>query len=121
MWTPSALPSELRAYAGRLWRIVEAQHRISTNRLVASLGDQARLEELVDAVKPSLPPAAEGLPYLLATPFRYGYRVGSRFRAPSVRPGILYASEKEDTALAETAYRRLLFFSRSPGAPRPRT
>jgi hypothetical protein len=121
MWTASALASELKPYAGRVWRVVEAQHRISTNRLAASLEDQRLLEELAEAVKPELPRAARGLHYLLASPFRYGHRTASRFRRAEERPGIFYSSEAEATAVAETAYWRLRFLSRSPGLAPPRT
>jgi hypothetical protein len=107
-------PADLRPYSARVWRLVEAQHRISTNRLAASAEDQALLEALVEEVKPPLPRVARGLHYLLATPFRYGHSQPSRFRRADERPGIFYASEKAATAVAETAYRRLLFFSRSP-------
>ena len=115
MWTPTALASEFRRYRRTVWRVVEAQHRISTNRLASSLAEQQRLEELADAAKPDLPKAARGLHYLLASPFRYGHTVASRFRRPNERPGIFYASEAERTAIAETAYWRLKFVSRSPG------
>ncbi|TPG21764.1 RES domain-containing protein [Sphingomonas koreensis] len=106
-------------YAGRVWRLVEAQHRISTNRLAANAEDQALLESLVEEMKPSLPRAARGLHYLLATPFRYGHSRASRFRRAGERPGVFYASEHVATAVAETAYWRLLFFSRSPGLSPP--
>lgn len=108
-------PAEFRLYRGKVWRLVEAQHRISTNRIAASAADQALLEALVDAVKPTIPTAARGLHYLLATPFRYGHSKASRFRRAGERPGIFYAAEHVGTAVAETAYWRLLFFSRSPG------
>jgi hypothetical protein len=101
--------------------MVEGQHRISTNRLAGSLQDQAVLEALVEEVKPILPEAARGLHFLLATPFRYGHRQPSRFRRADERPGIFYASETIAAALAETAYWRMLFFSRSPGAALPGT
>ena len=115
MWTPTALASEARAYRGKVWRVVEAQHRISTNRLAASLEDQAQLEVLAEAVKPELPRAVQGLHYLLASPFRYGHTSASRFRRADERPGIFYASESEATAIAETAFWRFTFYSRSPG------
>jgi hypothetical protein len=102
------------AYDKTVWRMVEAQHRISTNRLAANADDQALLERLVELVKPPLPAAARHLHYLLSTPFRYGYAKSSRFRRAGERPGIFYASETIATAVAETAYWRLLFFSRSP-------
>jgi hypothetical protein len=107
------------AYERTVWRMVEAQHRISTNRLAANSDDQALLEQLVDQAKPPLPAAARHLHYLLATPFRYGYARASRFRRARQRPGIFYASETIATAVAETAYWRLLFFSRSPGFKPP--
>jgi len=115
MSTPTALASEFRHYRRTVWRVVEAQHRISTNRLTGDLAEQHRLEELADGAKPDLPKAAQGLHYLLASPFRYGHTVASRFRRANERPGIFYGSEAEHTAIAETAYWRLRFFSRSPG------
>ncbi|QCI95864.1 MULTISPECIES: RES family NAD+ phosphorylase [unclassified Novosphingobium] len=121
MWTPTALASEARPWRGDAWRVVEAQHRISTNRLADGLADQARLEMLADAVKPDLPPETRGLHYLLASPFRYGHRNESRFRRANERPGIFYAAEREATAIAETAYWRLRFFQRSPGFVPPST
>src|ERR1700744_450282 len=111
---PVPTSADFRLYAGKVWRIVEAQHRISTNRLADNLADQRLLEELAEGVKPSPPPAARGLHYLLSTPFRYGYAKGSRFRRANARPGIFYAAETATTAVAESAYWRLLFFSRSP-------
>lgn len=114
-------PDDFRKYAGTVWRLVEAQHRISTNRLAATVEDQALLESLVEEVKPVLPKAARGLHYLLATPFRYGHAKASRFRRVNERPGVFYASEQVATAVAETAYWRLLFFSRSPGFVPPTT
>lgn len=108
------------AYRGRVIRIVEAQHLISTNRLAASAADQLLLEALADEVKPRLPDAARTLPWLLASPFRYGLGRPSRFRAADVLPGIFYASEAIETAVTEAAYWRLLGFARSPGFIRPR-
>lgn len=121
MWTSSELASEVCAYRGRVIRIVEAQHRISTNRLADNAADQAVLEELADEVKPQLPDSARHLPWLLASPFRYGFGHPSRFRAANVLPGILYASEEIETAVFEAAYWRMLAFSRSPGFQLPRT
>lgn len=121
MWTPCALASELTPYKGRVIRVVEAQHRISTNRLASNMEDQALLEALADEVKPALPSSALHLPWLLASPFRYGLGRPSRFRSPDIMPGIFYASEKVETAITETAYWRLLGFSRSPGFQRPST
>ncbi len=121
MWTPCELASEAAAYRRRVIRIVEAQHRISTNRLADRTADQALLEALADEVKPQLPEAARRLPWLLASPFRYGLGRPSRFRATDVVPGIFYASEDIETAVTEAAHWRLVAFSRSPGFQRPRT
>lgn len=109
MWTPSALAPELRPYAARVFRMVEGQHVVSTNRLTDSADDQALLERIIDGVKPRLPAAAVGLHWLLASPFRYGYRTGSRFRAPGEREGIFYAAETVATSAGESAYWRLRF------------
>ncbi|MBA2932674.1 RES family NAD+ phosphorylase [Sphingomonas sp. CGMCC 1.13654] len=117
---PVPTAADVRPYAGKVWRIVEAQHRISTNRLADDAADQRLLEDLAEEAKPSLPLAARGLDYLLSTPFRYGYAKASRFRRAYERPGIFYASEHAATAVAEAAYWRLLFFSRSPGTQLPR-
>ena len=121
MWTSSALASEHRRYSATVWRVVEAQHRISTSRLAGNPAQQALLEDLAEEVKPPLPTSAQGLDYLLASPFRYGYGRASRFRRAHERPGIFYASETEATAIAEAAYWRLRFFARSPGFAPPTT
>ena len=121
MWTPTALASEASPWRGDVWRVVEAQHRISTDRLADTRMAQERLEVLADAVKPALPKSAAHLDYLLASPFRYGHGSASRFRRAHERPGIFYASEAEATAIAETAYWRLRFYLRSPGFVPPTT
>ncbi|HMF69779.1 MAG TPA: RES family NAD+ phosphorylase [Phyllobacterium sp.] len=121
IWTPAALRSESRSLHGASWRLVEAQHRVSTMKLVDTLDEQALLEDELEATKPPVPPACTHLDYLLATPFRYGrYPGNSRFRREGYSPGVFYASEKVETAVAETAFYRLLFFAESPGTPWPR-
>ncbi|MBB3396938.1 MULTISPECIES: RES family NAD+ phosphorylase [unclassified Rhizobium] len=121
IWTPAALSSETRAISGRFWRLVEAQHQISTLKLVDTLEEQALLETLLEESKPALPPECIGLDYLLATPFRYGavYPHGSRFRRAGRTLGVFYASERVKTALAEMAFYRLLFYSESPATAPP--
>ncbi|MCA0317236.1 MAG: RES family NAD+ phosphorylase [Proteobacteria bacterium] len=120
-WTPAALSSEARAYDGKVWRLVEAQHRVSTMKLVDDIDEQAVLERLVEATKPVVPPECRHLDYLLATPFRYGaiYPTGSRFRRAGRTPGVFYAAENPETAVAEMAFYRLLFFAESPDTPWP--
>jgi hypothetical protein len=121
IWTPDALSSERRRLTGICWRLVEAQHRVSTLKLVDSLDEQALLERLIEDTKPPVPPECRHLHYLLATPFRYGsvYPCGSRFRRAGITPGVYYASRTLDTAVAEMTFHRLLFFAESPKTPWP--
>lgn len=118
---PAAPSFRPRALSGRGWRIVEAQHRISTLKLVDTVGEQETLERLIEASKPALPPECRHLDYLLAAPFRYGapYPQGSRFRRAGLTPGVFYASEQVATAVAETVFWRLLFFAESSATPWP--
>ena len=109
IWTQSEGSSRIRRLACDASRLVEAQHRISTRKLVDSDQEQLVLERLLGSAKPPAPPDAGALHYLLFTPFRYpplphGSRFGTRWE-----PGIWYGSETLGTALAELAYYRLLF------------
>lgn len=121
IWTPAALSSEARALSGAWWRLVEAQHQVSTMKLVDTVDEQVLLESLLEETKPAFPPDCAGLDYLLATPFRYGgvYPKGSRFRRAGRTLGVYYAAERVETALAEMAFYRLLFYSESPDTPLP--
>jgi len=88
--------------------VVEAQHQVSTRKLVDSAAEQALLEELIDNAKPR-DVTANAVHYLLSTPFRYPpLRSGSRFGTRRER-GIWYGSEALVTAFAEVAYYRLVF------------
>ena len=120
-WTPDALSVERCRRSGRCWRLVEAQHRVSTLKLVDTLAEQALLEELIEATKPPVPPECRHLHYLLSTPFRYGapYPRGSRFRRAGMTDGVFYASHAAETAVAEQSFHRLLFFADSPETPWP--
>jgi hypothetical protein len=119
-WIPAELLSSARPTAGRAWRVVEAQHRFSTLKLVDTPEDQAILERLIDDTKPTVPPECRHLDYLLFTPFRYGtYKHGSRFRRAGNTEGVFYASEDPDTAIAEIGFYRLLFYAESPDTPWP--
>jgi len=121
-WTRAALSSEARRVAGTAWRAVEAQHRVSTAKLTANLAEQERLEALIEAAKPTIPPECRHLHYLLSTPFRYGapYPVGSRFRRAGMTAGVFYGSKLAVTAMTEIAFWRLLFFAESPATPWPK-
>lgn len=122
------------------WRGVEAQHVVSTLRLVDNLEEQAELEDILERSKPALPatptqgPGAVGRParsknlapalpaqapaprqhYLLSTPFRYRPLHGSRFRKAGER-GIWYGAATLRTAAAEVAYWRWRFLTDSAG------
>lgn len=85
-------------------------------RLADSLADQELLESILEASKPSLPQGTGKLHYLLATPFRYRPRAGSRFRAP-LAGGVWYGAEALRTALAEKSYWQLRFLLDSPATP----
>src|SRR5436189_806903 len=99
--TPVAQSSDARPLAGICWRLVEAQHHVSTLKLVDSVGDQTLLEDLIETTKPPVPPECRDLHYLLSTPFRYGaaYPNGSRFRRTGMSEGVFYASETPQTAI----------------------
>jgi len=99
----------------RVWRAVEAQHHVSTLRLVDNnAADHEALERLLEDSKPALPASVKRLHYLLATPFRYPPPSGSRFRAPN-DPGVLYGAAERRTACAELGYWRWRFVQDSRG------
>src|SRR5438067_11366295 len=110
IWTRCAGDSKVRPLSGTFRRVVEAQFRNSTRKLVDSDAEQAALEALLDEqAKPPVPPEFAGLHYLLSTPFRHPpLRNGSRFGTRRER-GILYGARELPTAFAEVAYYRLLF------------
>ena len=108
-WTPHAVSSEARERRALIWRVVEAQQVASTMKIVDQAAEHDVLETLLEASKPALPAAAEGLDYLLATPFRYPPTDhGSRFRAVS-DPGVFYGAATIRTACAELGYWRWRF------------
>lgn len=110
IWTQCAGSSEIRPLATTPWRAVEAQHQVSTRKLVDSDAEQAILEDVLERYKPPLTDGSR-LHYLLFTPFRYpplphGSRFGGRHE-----PGIWYGAESLRTTFAEVAYYRLLFLA----------
>lgn len=112
IWTRCGGTSEIRPLQDSPWRVVEAQHLLSTRKLVDSAEEQELLEEMIDRVKP--PDITGGrIHYLLSTPFRYPPLAhGSRFGTRRER-GIWYGSVERRTAFAEVAYYRLLFLEGS--------
>ena len=113
-WQPDWFEGHIRPQATLAWRGVEAQHVVSTMRLVDSAAEQDLLEQLLEGSKPALPPAARSLHYLLATPFRYRPPHASRFRAPH-SPGQWYGAQTLYAACAEVAYWRHRFILDSAG------
>jgi hypothetical protein len=108
IWTQCAGASRLRPLRRSPWRVVEAQHLVSTRKLVDSLEEQALLEQLIDTAKPP-DPAGDRWHVLLSTPFRYpplphGSRFGTREQS-----GIWYGSESHAALFAEVAYYRFVF------------
>lgn len=120
VWQNIALADCIEALAGQLLRVVESQEQVATTHVVDSLAEQAVLENLLERAKPPVRPGSENLHDLLLTPFRYPpLRHGSRF-GHRHEPSIFYGSHTATTALAETAYYRLLFRSgmeTPPGRP----
>ena len=111
IWAACRGEVEPERLEGKLVRMVENQEQIATYALVDDLAEQALLEEMLEARKPTLPAEAAGLHYLLATPFWYPpLKYGSRFGARH-EPSLFYGSITLGAALAETAYYRLVFWS----------
>lgn len=120
-WTQDALRSSATALDGRCWRVVEAQHQVSTMKITDTLAEQTLLEDLLEETKPPIPRGCAHLHFLLLTPFRYSATnpFGSRFRKPFAEHGVFYAAEHPATAMAETAFHRTLFYAESPATPWP--
>ena len=118
-WTQDALRSS--RLAGKCWRVVEAQHQVSTTKITDTLAEQEILENLLEETKPPIPKECAHLDFLLLTPFRYSARnpIGSRFRRPNAESGVFYAAEHLTTAMAEAAFHRTLFYAESPATPWP--
>ena len=84
-----------------------------------TLAEQALLEELIEGGKLVIPVECRHLDVLLATPFRYGAACphGLRFREAGLTRSVFPAAEPVETAVAEMAFYRVLFFAESPGTP----
>ena len=70
--TYAELSSELRQYERRCWRLVEAQHQVSTLKWVDTMEAQSALEDLIEETKPAIPIECRHLDHLLSAAFRYG-------------------------------------------------
>jgi len=120
-WTQDALRFSATRLNGKCWRVVEAQHHVSTTKITDTLAEQEILENLLEETKPPIPKECAHLNFLLLTPFRYSARnpIGSRFRRPNAALGVFYAAEHPFTAMAEAAFHRTLFYAESPATPWP--
>lgn len=107
-WQPSWLKTSVSNRGMSAWRGVEAQHVVSTMRLVDTLDEQAELERILERSKPALPAGSAPVHFLLSTPFRYRPAHASRFRKAGTL-GIWYGAGKLRTACAEVAYWRWRF------------
>ncbi|MEJ1992623.1 MAG: RES family NAD+ phosphorylase [Maritimibacter sp.] len=119
--TPAALSFEAAPWKGQGWQVVEAQHRVSTLKLVDDFAEQRLLDEILDEDKPRIPEECDLLDVDLSAPFRCALAGGyeSRFRQSGGVDGVFYASESIETAVAEMVFLRLQFFAESPETPWP--
>ena len=117
IWTPAELSSKAQSLSFKVWRMVEAQHLVSTSKIVDTMAEQALLEDILEESKPPIPKEASDRHFLLFSPFRYEPRqpIGSRFRAVH-EPGVFYAAETVRTAAAEVGYWRWRFLQAHPGS-----
>jgi hypothetical protein len=123
IWTRCAGRTRATRLECRPWRVVEGEHLHSTRALVDSAAEHDLLEQLLDDAKPPLPAGRPfaGLHALLATPFRYPpLRHGSRFGVRHQR-GLWYGAETLQTAQAEHAFYRRVFFDGSAADLLPNT
>lgn len=108
VWSTSWFDSGVAQKTMLAWRGVEAQHVVSTMRLVDDTDEQYMLEQLLEASKPPMPAMKVPKHYLLATPFRYRPQHPSRFRRAGTL-GLWYGAETLYASCAEVAYWRYRF------------
>jgi len=109
IWQNCSGATHVRPLQCRAFRIVESQEVVATLGLVDTLAEQDVLEQLLETTKPMRPQPNRH--YLLTTPFRYPpLKHGSRFGRRH-EPSLFYGATALSTALAETAYYRLVFLA----------
>lgn len=108
-----------RPREGTVWRVVGGAGSDALLKLVDDADELAILEDILAAVLPPPPPDGRHLPDLMTQPFRGPAWSGSRWRRAGGTFGIFYAAERPGPALAEAAFRRLLFYFECPGLPWP--
>ena len=108
----------IKPLCGEVFRVAESQQKVATNTLVDTLAEQKMLEEMLDRVKPRIPKDCESFDYLIYTPFRYPpLKHGSRF-GKKIHPSIFYGSYNVETAFAELAYYRFVYYDGMVTAPK---
>ena len=115
------LSSSSARNAGRTWRVVEAQNRISTAKLTDSTAEQTILEELIERAKPPVHQSASTS--IIFYQHRFATvpltRLDLAFEDPACTLGVYYGSEHPHTAIAELCFHRIMFFSESPNTRWP--
>ncbi len=111
IWQKCQGQAHITSLSETVWRVVEAQHKSSTRKLVDNAKEHEILEDLIEGVKPKIKQKIKPIHYLLFTPFRYPpLRYGSRFGTTS-DPSLWYGSLSLSCAFIEVAFYRLLFLS----------
>lgn len=112
IWQQCQGQTHIKPIDGLLFRLVESQEQVATQRLVDDLDEQALLEQLLEQSKPKHSNANIGQThYLLSTPFRYPpLKYGSRFGGRH-EPSLFYGGCSEAVTLVESAYYRFVFWS----------
>lgn len=110
IWEACDGVKHIQPIAVQPWRVVEAQHVLSSRDLVNTPEEHDLLEELLEESKPVINKMDD---YLIFTPFRYPpLKYGSRF-GRNFEPSLWYGSQELKTAFAEVAYYRLMFLNDS--------
>jgi hypothetical protein len=110
---PATIAAHQAPWSGRAERMVDSQLFVQLRKITASADEADRLDQLIDSVKPPVPPACAGLDPLIASAFRHPpLHHGSRFG--TVREPSLWYGALDRTALwAEAAYYAFLFIAES--------
>ncbi len=124
IWIAAAIASSATPLkAKECWRVVQGRLSGAGAKLTDSLDEQRALENAIDQSERDLADVPEECRHLdvpLSKPFRaVPYRSSSRFRRTGATNGVFYCSESIETAVAEAAFFRLLFFADGPAAAWP--